>query len=61
MRNITRIYVELEKHRENFKQEALASWAHYQKTRKYLSGKEVCECLNTWGDITETAIPKCHK
>ncbi|HLX53745.1 MAG TPA: CopG family ribbon-helix-helix protein [Aquella sp.] len=61
MCNAIRMYVEFEEHRETFKQEALASWAHYQKTGKHLTGKEVREWLSTWGDELEIEMPKCHK
>ena len=54
-------YVEREEARENFKQEALASWATYQETGQHLTGQEVRAWLNTWGTEDEQAVPVCHK
>jgi predicted transcriptional regulator len=54
-------YVEREEARENFKQEALASWATYQETGQHLTGQEVRAWLNTWGTEDEKAVPKCRK
>ncbi len=42
-------YVEREDARESFKQEALDSWAVYQKTGRHLTGQEARAWLNTWG------------
>ena len=44
-----REYVEHEERREDFKQEALASWTAYQETGRHLTGQEVRDWLNTWG------------
>ncbi|MBN6741991.1 CopG family ribbon-helix-helix protein [Acidithiobacillus sp. MC6.1] len=54
-------YVEREEARESFKQEALASWAVYQETGRYLTGQEVRTWLNIWGTEDEKAVPECHK
>ena len=54
-------YVEREEARENFKQEALASWATYQETGQHLTGQEVRTWLNNWGTEDEKAVPACHK
>ena len=56
-----RQYVEREEAREDFKQEALASWAAYQETGRHLTGQEVHAWLNTWGTDAEKAMPECHK
>lgn len=56
-----RDYVEREEAREDFKQEALASWTAYQETGQHLTGQEIRNWLNTWGTDKETEIPKCHK
>ena len=56
-----RDYVEREEVRENFKQEALASWTAYKETGQHLSAQEVHDWLNTWGTDKETKIPPCHK
>lgn len=54
-------YVEREEARENFKEEALASWATYQETGQHLTGQEVRTWLNNWGTEDEKAVPECHK
>ncbi len=46
-----RQYVEGEDARENFKQEALASWQHYQETGQHLTCREVKDWLKTWGKV----------
>lgn len=60
MREAIRDYVEREEARENFKQEALASWKAYQETGQHLTGQEVSDWLNTWGTNKETDTPQCH-
>ncbi|WP_175854714.1 CopG family ribbon-helix-helix protein [Burkholderia anthina] len=55
-----RQYVEREEARESFKQEAAASWAHYQETGLHLTGEEVRTWLKTWGTDDETGLPECH-
>lgn len=54
-------YVEREEARENFKQEALASWAAYKETDRHLTGREVRAWLTTWGTDAEKAGPDCHE
>ena len=54
-------YVEREEARENFKQEALASWTAYKETGRHLTGQEVSAWLDTWGTDHEKAVPKCHE
>ncbi|GEO80867.1 CopG family ribbon-helix-helix protein [Pararhodospirillum oryzae] len=54
-------YVEREEARENFKQEALASWAAYKETDRHLTGQEVRTWLKGWGSDDEAALPECHK
>ena len=56
-----RQYVEREEAREDFRQEALASWSAYQETGRHLTGQEVRAWLNTWGTDDEKAMPDCHK
>ena len=53
-------YVEREEARENFKQEALASWSSYQETGQHLTGQEMRAWLNTWGTKDEKSVPECH-
>ena len=61
MREAIRDYVEREEAREDFKQEALASWTAYQETGRHLTGQEVRNWLNTWGTDEEKEIPQCHE
>ena len=61
MREAIAQYVNREESRESLKQEALASWAHYQETGNHLTGMEVRAWLNTWGTETETELPPCHE
>ncbi|HEV7250228.1 MAG TPA: CopG family ribbon-helix-helix protein [Shinella sp.] len=53
-------YVEREEAREDFKQEALASWAAYRETGRHLTGAEARTWLNSWGTEDEKAVPECH-
>ncbi len=61
MREAIRDYVEREEARENFKQEAFASWTAYQETGRHLTGQEVRDWLKTWGTDKEIQIPQCHE
>ncbi|MBU2827600.1 CopG family ribbon-helix-helix protein [Acidithiobacillus ferriphilus] len=61
MREAIRQYVEHAEVREAFKQEAMASWKHYQETGLHLTGQEVRGWLQTWGTEQETAPPPCHE
>ena len=61
MREAIAQYVAREEARENFKQEALASWAEYQETGRHITGKEARAWLNTWGTKEETELPQCHE
>jgi predicted transcriptional regulator len=61
MREAIEQYVKREEARENFKQEALASWAAYQETGRHLTGQEVRAWLNTWGTDDDKAVPECHE
>jgi len=54
-------YVEREEAREDFREEALASWQAYQETGRHLSGQEVRNWLQTWGADDEEAAPECHE
>lgn len=54
-------YVEHEEAKENFKQEALASWMAFQETGKHLTNQQARDWLNTWGTDNETEIPECHE
>lgn len=61
MREAITQYVAHAEAREQFKQEALASWKHYQETGLHLTGQEVRSWLQTWGTEQETALPPCHE
>lgn len=61
MREAIRVYVEREEYREEFKQEAIASWSAYQETGKHLTEKEVHEWIGTWGETDEQELPPCHE
>lgn len=61
MHEAIRQYVEREEARESFKQEALASWTEFKETGRHLTGREVRNWLNTWGDDNETTVPECHE
>ena len=56
-----RLEVVRQKVRENFRQEALTSWANYQETGRHLTGKEVRDWLDAWGTEDEKAAPESHK
>ena len=61
MREAIRQYVEREEARESFQQEALASWAAYQKTGRHLTGEEARNWLESWGTEGEADMPECHE
>ncbi len=61
MREAIQQYVEREEAREDFKQEALASWKEFQETGLHLTGQEVGSWLNSWGTESESEQPKCHE
>ena len=54
-------YVDREEARENFKNDAMASWAADQETGRHLTGEEVRAWLKTWGGGGDKAAPACHK
>jgi predicted transcriptional regulator len=56
-----RHYVEREEAKEHFKQEAQASWIHYQETGRHLTNAEVQNWMSTWGSAHEKAMPTCHE
>lgn len=53
--------VERERMREDFRQEAEASWARFQETGRHLTGVEVRCWLGTWGTEAERPMPECHE
>ncbi|RKZ97204.1 MAG: CopG family transcriptional regulator [Gammaproteobacteria bacterium] len=56
-----RDYIKRDEVKEQFTQEALASWKSYKETGQHLTGQEVQDWLNNWGTDNETEAPKCHK
>ncbi len=56
-----RDYIKRDEVKEQFSQEALASWKSYKQTGQYLTVQEVQNWLSTWGTDDETIAPKCHK
>jgi predicted transcriptional regulator len=46
--------------REDFRQEALASWTEYLRTGRHLTGEEVLDWLRAWGSEEEKPIPESH-
>lgn len=60
MREAISDYLAREELKEQFKQEALASWESYKETGQHLTGEEVRNWLQTWGADNKTNIPPCH-
>ena len=54
-------YIKRDEVKEQFTQEALASWKSYKETGQHLTGQEVQNWLSTWGTEDETEAPICHK
>ena len=61
MREAIYEYINREEAKENFKNEALNSWAAYQETGRHLTGQEVRSWLNTWGTSEEKEGSECHE
>jgi predicted transcriptional regulator len=61
MREAIAQYVDREEARESFKQEAMESWADYQRTGLHLTGEEVSAWLKTWGTEADSEPPECHE
>ena len=61
MREAIRDYLDREEAKENFTQEALASWSSYQTTGRHLTGDEVRDWIETWGSDDESDAPTCHE
>jgi len=55
------VYVEKEELKEQFVQEALASWKSYKQTGKHLTGEEVREWIQAWGTDNDPGVPECHE
>lgn len=61
MKEAIRQYVEKEELRQQFKQEALASWEHYSETGLHITNQEAKDWLDGWGTHHEQKAPKCHE
>jgi predicted transcriptional regulator len=61
MRQAIEQYVEREEKRQAFRQDTLKAWEEYQETGLHVTGEEVMDWLETWGDNNEKAAPICHK
>ncbi|MFZ0773242.1 MAG: ribbon-helix-helix protein, CopG family [Candidatus Sulfotelmatobacter sp.] len=53
-------YVEREEKREQFRQDALAAWAHYQTTGLYVTAEEADAWLAKLEAGKDAAPPKCR-
>jgi predicted transcriptional regulator len=53
-------YVEREEKRENFRQDALKAWAHYQATGLHVTAAEADRWLAKLEAGKDAAPPKCH-
>ena len=60
MREAIEEYVEREEKREQFRQDALAAWAHYQTTGLYATAEEADAWLAKLEAGKDVAPPKCH-
>lgn len=60
MRQAVQEYVDREEAREDFRQQALDSWQHYQETGRHITGQEARDWLATWGMEDEGEPPSCH-
>ena len=60
MREAIEEYVEREEKREQFRQDALAAWAHYQTTGLYATAEEAEAWLAKLEAGKDAAPPKCH-
>lgn len=60
MREAIEQYVEREEKREQFRQDALAAWTHYQTTGLHVTAEEADTWLAKLEAGKAAAIPKCH-
>ncbi len=61
MKEAIREYVERGEKREAFRQDGVRAWNEYQTTGLHVTGDEVIEWLETWGEEIEKAAPVCHR
>jgi predicted transcriptional regulator len=60
MREAVEQYVEREEKREQFRQDALAAWAHYQTTGLHLTAAEADAWLARLEKGKQAPVPECH-
>ncbi len=60
MREAIEQYVEREEKREQFRQDALAAWAHYQATGLHVTAEHADEWLSKLEAGEDASIPECH-
>jgi predicted transcriptional regulator len=60
MREAIEEYVEREEKSEQFRQDALAAWAHYQTTGLHVTAEEADAWLAKLEAGKDAAPPKCH-
>jgi predicted transcriptional regulator len=60
MREAIEEYVEREEKREQFRQDALAAWDHYQTTGLHVTAEEADAWLAKLATGKKAATPKCH-
>jgi predicted transcriptional regulator len=60
MKEAVEQYVEREERREQFRQDALAAWNHYQTTGLHVTGEEADKWLAKLEAGKETTAPKCR-
>jgi predicted transcriptional regulator len=60
MREAIEQYVEREEKREEFRQDALAAWSHYQATGLHLTAQEADAWLAKLEAGKAARPPKCH-
>ncbi|MBI1740706.1 MAG: ribbon-helix-helix protein, CopG family [Candidatus Koribacter versatilis] len=60
MREAIEQYVEREEKREQFRQDALAAWAHYQTTGRHVTAEEADAWLAKLEAGKDAAPPKCR-
>jgi predicted transcriptional regulator len=60
MREAIEQYVEREEKQEQFRQDALAAWNHYQTTGLHATAEEADAWLAKLEAGKDAALPKCH-
>jgi len=53
-------YIDREERKEQFKQEALTTWQHYQETGLHLTQEEMNGWMDKIKNGEDAELPKCH-